>query len=47
MALLVDGKVRLEFPGAKLVRQSEGKAELLVPVSFTNGEAKLVEEIVW
>ena len=45
---LADGKVRLEFPGAKaIVRQSEGKAELLVPVNFTNGEAKLVEEIVW
>jgi cytochrome c len=45
---LVDGKVRLEFPGAKpLVRQSEGRAELLVPVTFQNGEAKLIEEIIW
>lgn len=45
---LVDEKLRLRFPGAKpLVRGSGEKAELLVPISITNNEAKLVEEIVW
>jgi mono/diheme cytochrome c family protein len=45
---VIDGKVRMKFPGAKPVtRSSEGKYELLVPVVFANGAAKIVQEIVW
>jgi cytochrome c553 len=40
--------LRLKFPGAKpILRNSDGKAELLVPVTFAGKEAKLVEEITW
>jgi hypothetical protein len=47
-AFLVGEKVKLKFPGAKpLVRQSDGKSELLVPVTFTGRDAKIVEEISW
>ncbi len=47
-AFLVDGKVRMKFPGAQpVVRSSEGKSELLVPVQFSNGAAKIVQEITW
>jgi cytochrome c len=48
---LADGKVRLKFEesGAARprVRQSGGKAELLVPVEFHGREARVVEDIVW
>jgi mono/diheme cytochrome c family protein len=45
---VIDEKLRLKFPGAHpVVRQSEGQAELLVPVEFAGSEAKLVEEISW
>ena len=40
--------LRLKFPGAKpVIRNSEGQAELLVPITFAGKEAKLVEEITW
>lgn len=40
--------LRLKFPGAKpIIRNSDGKAELLVPITFAGKEAKLVEEITW
>ena len=42
------GKMTLKFPGAKpLVRVSNGKSELLVPLTFAGREAKIVEEIGW
>ena len=44
----VDGKLKLKFPGAQpLLRGSGDKAELLVPIDLSNGEGKLVEELVW
>jgi hypothetical protein len=44
----VDDKLRLKFPGAKpFIRGTGDKAELLVPLSFADGTARLVEEIVW
>ena len=47
-AFLVDGKVAMKFPGAQpVVRASEGKSELLVPLIFTSGAAKIVQEITW
>jgi len=48
---LIDGKVRMRFPSAPgwaMSRESEGHAELLMPVSFNNdGTAEIVQEIVW
>lgn len=53
---LMDGSVRLAFPSLAtnskaasqiLVRQSEGKSELLVLVVFESGVAEIVEEIAW
>ena len=45
---LVGEKLKLKFPGAKpLLRQSAGKSELLVPVTFAGQDAKIVEEISW
>ncbi|MGB8167085.1 MAG: c-type cytochrome [Chthoniobacteraceae bacterium] len=47
-AFLVGETLRLKFPGAKpLLRNSDGKTELLVPITFTGKEAKIVEEITW
>ncbi len=47
-AFLIGETLRLKFPGARpLIRNSEGRAELLVPIIFAGKEAKLVEEIVW
>jgi len=44
----VGEKVTMKFPGAKaLLRVSEGKTELLVPVTFSGQEAKIVQEISW
>ncbi|HZT81541.1 MAG TPA: hypothetical protein VFA26_15045, partial [Gemmataceae bacterium] len=43
----IDGwKMRVEG-GTPQVRQAGGKAELLVPVRFTDGRAKIVQEFVW
>ncbi len=48
---LIDGKVKMKFPSAPgwaMSRESEGHAELLMPVSFNNdGTAEIVQEIVW
>ena len=45
---LVGETLRLQFPGSKpVIRNSEGKAELLVPITFAGKAAKFVEEIVW
>lgn len=42
------GKMTLKFSGVKpIVRISEGKSELLVPLTFTGREAKFVEEMIW
>jgi len=50
-SFLADGKISLAFQLADeakpLVRQSEGKTELLVPVLFNNGRATIAEQIVW
>ncbi len=44
----VDGyRVRIEGGGAPQVRQSGGRAELLVPLRFDNGKAQVVQEIAW
>jgi mono/diheme cytochrome c family protein len=42
-----DWKVRLESPSKPVVRKNNGKTELLAPVRFENGKAKIVEEIAW
>lgn len=43
----VDGhKVRIDGAPAE-VRQSGGKAELIVPIRLTDGKAKFVQEIAW
>lgn len=45
---LIDDKVRMRLPGAKpIVRESQGRQELLVPVVFVNGKAEIVQEILW
>ncbi len=42
------GKMTLKFPGSKpVVRAANGKSELLVPLAFSGGEAKFVEEFAW
>jgi len=45
----VDGtwKLKLTRAGPALVRRSNDKTELLLPIRFTNGEAKIVQEIAW
>jgi mono/diheme cytochrome c family protein len=46
----VDGRMRIKLPvtpGTARVRKAGGQAELLVPVKFTNGQAELVQEIIW
>ncbi|HEX5270263.1 MAG TPA: PA14 domain-containing protein, partial [Gemmataceae bacterium] len=43
----IDGwKMRLEG-GTPVLRKSNGKSELLVPVPFKDGKAELVQEFVW
>lgn len=45
---LVGETLRLKFPGTKpIIRNSGGKAELLVPITFAGKEAKFIEEITW
>ncbi len=47
-AFLIGETLRLKFPGAKpILRNSEGKTELLVPITFAGKDAKFVEEITW
>jgi hypothetical protein len=44
----LDGKTRFKISGAApVLRNIDGKNELLVPVVFQNNEAKIVEEITW
>lgn len=44
----VDDTLKLKFPGAKpIIRGSDDQAELLVPLTFSGGEAKFVEEMTW
>jgi len=45
---LVDGKLQLRFPGSQpIVRASGGGMELLVPVVFKDGSARITEDFVW
>jgi hypothetical protein len=50
-AFIAEGKIKLRFKWASdskpIVRQSNGKSELLVPVVLNGSTAKIVEEIVW
>jgi len=47
-AYVIDETLKLKFPDAKpIIRVSEQKAELLVPLTFTGNDAKFVEEITW
>jgi mono/diheme cytochrome c family protein len=45
----IDGewKMRLEGDGPPRMRDSAGKKELLVPVRFRDGKARIVQEFVW
>ena len=43
----VDGFWKIKVGDGAKVRQSGGKAELLVPVRFDGGKAQLVQEYVW
>jgi len=45
---VIDETLKLKFPDTKpIIRVSENKAELLVPLTFTGNDAKFVEEITW
>jgi cytochrome c553 len=45
---LIGETQKLKFTGAKpFIRTSEGKAELLVPLTFDGAEAKFTEDITW
>jgi len=47
-AYLVDGKIRLRFEqAAPIIRGQGSKSELLVPVTFQNNQARLVEVFSW
>jgi mono/diheme cytochrome c family protein len=44
----VDETQKLKFTGATpIVRENDGRTELLVPIKFEGNEAKFVEEIAW
>lgn len=45
----VDGRWKVKLGGKQppFVRQSQGKEELLLPVTFAGGKAEIVEEIDW
>lgn len=45
----IDGHTTVRLPNTPgaVIRQSAGKAELVVPVTFTNHKAQIVEEIAW
>jgi mono/diheme cytochrome c family protein len=42
----IDGTWKMKVEGG-VIRQPPGKAELLVPVRFTDGKAQVVQEYVW
>ncbi len=46
---LVSGAVRVQVTGGNppILRQNNGRSELLVPVDLTSGSAEIVEEITW
>jgi hypothetical protein len=45
---LVNDVYRIRLPGARaIVRESNGKRELLVPVSVNNNTAEVVQQILW
>jgi hypothetical protein len=47
-AFVVDGKLRLKFPGTKPILRGAGdKTELLIPIDLKTGPATLVEELIW
>jgi cytochrome c len=48
-AYLIDGKltVKIQSNQAPTLRESGGHTELLVPISAADGQAKIVEELVW
>jgi hypothetical protein len=50
-SFMVENKIRLHFELASkqqpALRRQEGKAELLVPVVFLDGQARIAEEIFW
>jgi hypothetical protein len=47
-AFIVDEKLKLKFTGVKpVVRNSGGKAELLVPLTFAGNDTKFIEEMTW
>ncbi len=50
-SFLAEGKIKLQFQLAgaakPIIRQLDGKSELLVPVNFNGAQASVVEEIVW
>jgi len=39
--------LKLDAPAPPVVRPAAGKAELLVPLTFTGGKATVVEEFIW
>ena len=44
----IDGwKMKIESSSDPQIRQSSGKSELLVPVEFRDGKAKIVQEFLW
>jgi mono/diheme cytochrome c family protein len=43
----VDGTWKVKVPAGARVRKTGGKAELLVPVRFQDGKARLEQEYVW
>lgn len=46
---VVDGAVRIRVRNADggFLRQSEGRSELLIPITLTNGRIELIQDIVW
>jgi hypothetical protein len=45
---VLDERIHIRFAGATaVVRESGGRNELVAPVRFTRGEAKIVQEIIW
>jgi hypothetical protein len=47
-SFLVNGLYRVKLPGSEpVLRESQGKRELLVQPRFTGNKARLVQEIDW
>ncbi|MBS0264937.1 MAG: DUF1080 domain-containing protein [Planctomycetes bacterium] len=45
---LVDGNVRLKFTGGQpVIRDAQGRQELVVAINLVGGKAELVQEIAW